>query len=489
LLAALLAWSQPLAAEPSLKPSRMPRIGTVDARFQSYNVEMVTVTGGRFWKPYPPRRWAAKGDLYQYRPPVDLANPTLRRLAAALGPAYVRVSGTWANATWFADSDPAPATPPAGFNSVLTRAQWRGVVEFAKAVDGRIVTSFAVSPGARDAGGVWMPDAARRLLAYTGSLDGSISAAEFMNEPSLAPANGASAGYDASAYGRDFGIFRDFLKQASPETLILGPGDIGEADPASAMRRPATAAIAANEVDGFSYHDYATLSRRCGGRDRPADALSNQWLSRTGRTLAAQRALAERVAPGKPLWLTETAGAACGGNAWEATFLDTFRYLDQLGQLARAGVQVVMHNTLSGSDYGLLDEQDFRPRPNYWAALVWRRLMGATVLDPGAPATAGLHVYAHCQRDVPGGVSLLVINTSRKAPRALTLPAASARYTLDASVLQSATMRLNGAPLGMGPNGALPAMAGIPTPAGAVTFAPATITFLAIPAAANPACR
>ena len=30
----------------------MPLIGKVDDRFQSYNVEMVEVTGGRFWAPY-----------------------------------------------------------------------------------------------------------------------------------------------------------------------------------------------------------------------------------------------------------------------------------------------------------------------------------------------------------------------------------------------------------------------------------------------------
>src|SRR5260370_19980574 len=30
----------------------MRRIGTVDERFQSYNIEMVEVIGGRFWKPY-----------------------------------------------------------------------------------------------------------------------------------------------------------------------------------------------------------------------------------------------------------------------------------------------------------------------------------------------------------------------------------------------------------------------------------------------------
>jgi hypothetical protein len=42
-------------------------------------------------------------------------------------------------------------------------------------------------------------------------------------------------------------------------------------------------------------------------------------------------------------------------------FLDTFRYLDQLGRLARQEVDVVMHNTLVASDYGLLDDRDFAP--------------------------------------------------------------------------------------------------------------------------------
>ncbi len=36
----------------SLNASHMERIGTVDERFQSYNVEMLEVTGGKFWKPY-----------------------------------------------------------------------------------------------------------------------------------------------------------------------------------------------------------------------------------------------------------------------------------------------------------------------------------------------------------------------------------------------------------------------------------------------------
>jgi hypothetical protein len=506
LLLAVLAYSEALGSERSITPASMPAIGTVDERFQSYNIEMVEVTGGRFWRPRTPRtspadlpQKAAKPrrlaqqdwDLYAYRPPTDLRNPRLRKLAAALSPAYLRVSGTWANTTYFADTDNAPPVPPAGFKSVLSRAQWRAVVDFARAVDALIATSFAISPGTRDAAGIWTPDQARRVLAYTRFLGGRVAAAEYMNEPTFAATNGAPAGYDAAAYRRDFRIFREFLKEASPETLILGPGSVGESASRSVSRMstPDLLAASGRGIDVFSYHHYGTVSDRCGGRDIPDEALSEDWLSRTDRALAFYRALRDQFEPGKPLWLTETADAACGGNAWDATFLDTFRYLDQLGRLAKAGVQVVMHNTLAASDYGLLDERTFDPRPNYWGALLWHRLMGRTVLDPGLSVQSGLHIYAHCNPGTPGGVSVLAVNPSRDASRALTLPTASERYTLHASRLQSATVQLNGSTLALGPNDALPSITATATSAGVVRFAPATITFLAIPAAANRACR
>jgi hypothetical protein len=168
----------------SITPSTLSRIGTVDKRFQSYNIEMVKVTGGRFWKPYastaapaaakaPTANQPAGMDpnLFEYRPPINLANPRLRKLAAALGPAYLRVSGTWANTTYFQNNDDPPATaPPTGFNAVLTRAEWKGVVDFAQAANAEIVTSFAISPGARNASGVWTPAEAKKLLDYTHSL-------------------------------------------------------------------------------------------------------------------------------------------------------------------------------------------------------------------------------------------------------------------------------------------------------------------------------
>ena len=84
---------------------------------------------------------------------------------------------------------------------------------------------------------------------------------------------------------------------------------------------------------------------------RPEEALSEAWLARTDAVFDFYKPLHDRYASGTPIWITETADSACGGNPWAATFLDSFRYLDQLGRLAQRGVAVIFHNTLTSSEY------------------------------------------------------------------------------------------------------------------------------------------
>jgi heparanase 1 len=501
----------------AVNPASMPRAGTIDERFQAYNVEMLEVTGGRFWKPYKDMQTGAskqpgRGEsgstpagmdpnLYEYRPSIDLSNTRLRKLAAALGPAYVRVSGTWANTTYFYDANgPAPTTPPKGFSGVLTRTEWKGVVDFSHAVNARIIISFATSPGTRDANGVWTPNQAREFLSYTKSAGGDIAAAEFMNEPTAAAMGGAPKGYDAAAYARDIGVFRPFLKQAAPDVLFLGPGSVGEG---SSLSLPPSSGFIESEdllkatgpaFDVFSYHLYAAVSQRCASMGPTSQttldaALSGEWLSRPDKIDAFYAGLRDRFDPGKPLWITETADAACGGNPWASTFLDTFRYLDSHARLAQQGVRVIAHNTLASSDYGLLDENTFAPRPNYWAALLWRKLMGTTVLKPGIWPSPSLHLYAQCLRNVPGGVSLLAINTDRNASQEMELSANSERYTLTAPKLEDSRVELNGKELKLGSGDSIPPLTGVPTHSGSITLPAESITFLAIAEANNASCR
>ena len=310
-------------------------------------------------------------------------------------------------------------------------------------------------------------------------------------------AGGAPPGYDANSYAKDIAAFRVFAKTAAPDMTIVGPGSVGEGGVMSSVMpllstRKMLEASPRPTFDIYSYHSYAAASIRCASLGSSAQttadaALSEEWLARPDSIYAYYIDLRDRFEPGKAVWITETADAACGGNPWAATFLDSFRYLDQLGRLARRGVAVIFHNTLASSEYGLLDQKSFEPRPNYWAALLWRRLMGTTVLNAGR-SEPGLHLYAHCLREHPGGVALLAINTSRTQSRSINLPVAGNRYSLAAEKLESPSVKLNGQTLHLGRNDELPALRGAAVKAGASTLQPATITFLTFATANNKNC-
>lgn len=180
---------------------------------------------------------------------------------------------------------------------------------------------------------------------------------------------------------------------------ILGHSNLGEAadGPGGALGSLGTdssAALTAGQIDAVSYHFYGGVSPRCAflkiGTVAKDEALSPAWLGKTLIDYDYFAKLRDRYEPGKPIWLSETAQAACGGSPWASTFLDSFRYLNQLGVLAQRGVQVVMHNTLAASDYALLEPDTLNPRPNFWAAVLWRRTMGEVVLAPPTVLPAGV---------------------------------------------------------------------------------------------------
>ena len=473
--------------------SGLAQVGTVDERFQSYNVEMVEVTGGRFWAPYG----GAEGERYRMRPPTDLANTRLRAMAGMLGPAYVRVSGTWANSTYLPAEGETVTTPPAGFNQILTRDQWRGVVAFAKAVDAQIVTSFPASPGARNADGSWNPQQAQRLVDLTRAAGGTIHSAELFNEPTIPPFGEFPKGYGVADFARDFRIFKAWAAKAAPDMKIAGPG--GTAEGTMMKHSPQTEArgflqsdelMAANPgtLDIVSYHYYGSVSQRCGAPASMKDqALGAEWLDRTLIDAAFYGALRDRHEPGKPLWLNETAQAACGGSPWAQTFLDSFRYVNQLGALARAGVQVVAHNTLAASDYGLIDQDTLTPRPNFWAAVLWRRTMGARVLAAPTSPSPELRLYAHCLPEGRGGVGLVAINTGAQT-QSVSIGAGGTGWLMTGAPIDTREVQINGTVPAIDAEGRASGLEAVAVPEALVVPGQA-IAFVRVAAAANPACR
>ena len=484
----------------------MKHIGTVDERYQSYNVEMVEVVGGEFWKPYhlmdslPPLATTSTYDvsqkneaLYRKLSPIDLANKRLMNLAKGLAPAYVRVSGTWANAIYFQDNDePQMTKPPAGFVNVVTQGQWKGVIDFLKATNGKMVTSFAVSNGVRDTQGVWTPKEAQKIAAYTKSVGGEIAAAELFNEPTMPTAGGEiSKNYNAINFAKDVAAFRAWSKTTVPNMLVLGPGSVGEGSPNVSLQGMGMAYLSTDammsaepkpQFDVFSYHYYGAASMRM-MRSGPfstkaENALDDSWLRKTDTVANYYAGLRDKYNPGKPLWITETAQAAAGGDPYAATYLDCFRYLYQLGSLAKKGVKVIMHNTLVASEYSLIDQDTHLPKPNYWAAFLWAKLMGTEVYEAGKESP-GVYVFAHNLKGHERGITFLIINTNKQSA-SVNLTSNAEQYTLTSTELQGKTVQLNGRELKLDGNDELPALRGNPVKSGNVTLPATSISFFTI---------
>src|SRR5262249_19609271 len=143
-------------------------------------------------------------------------------------------------------------------------------------------------------------------------------------EPNLPAIGGAPKGYDAAAYGRDFRAFRKLVKEIDAELIVLGPGSVGETTASPSSAHPGSEAITTRDIlaasgqgiDAFSYHHYGAVSQRWSGmpgQTTAENALSEDWLARPDQTRALYQGLRDEFEPGKPIWVTETAEAACGG--------------------------------------------------------------------------------------------------------------------------------------------------------------------------------
>lgn len=474
--------------ESVLDLAKLNYIGSVDERYQSVNVEMCEVVGGEFWVPYQlidTARVKKEGlaALKRKIDPINLYNPKLRKLTEALGPMYIRVSGTWANTTYFQNDDsPKLEKAPEGFENVLTRKEWKGVIDFVNSLDNQLITSFAISNGIRDEKGNWTTAQIQPLIEYTRTINGKIAAAEMFNEPSHSNYGGAPEGYDPAQYARDFEAFSAYVKREIPSMKIMGPGSTGEGGILGEVHEMATDKILAHnpkpEFEIFSYHYYGGVSTRCRGSLSPEDALSKEWLSRTELGLEYYQNVRNNYLPDAPIWLTETAEAACGGNPWAATYIDTFRYLEQLGRLAKKGVKVVMHNTLAASEYALLEQYTFNPRPNYWAALLWGKFMGTQVYE-SPYQVEGLDIFVHSLKNSEKGYSILVVNPTEKES-SLNLSTSAKQYTLTADELLGKTVKLNGKELNLGVEDSLPEISGANVKKGKIKIPALSTVFLTV---------
>lgn len=499
-----------------LNPTDIKPIRTIDKRLVSYNIEMTEVTGGTLWKAYTPgqiagteafslnlselKDFTSLAGLMQYYQPINLYDSRLRELAKKLGSAWIRVSGTWATKTYYDFDGTTDGKAPEGYQSVLTKEQWIGVLDFVKAVDGKLLISVINCAGDHPNGGPLNLTQAKKIFDFSHSYGVEIDAVEFMNEPNMLDLSGAPDGYSAADYARDQDILNRWVRENYPDCLLVGPCTTGDPTLLSAEDRGFGAGIASIakscttlellentqvKQDVFSYHYYNGVSERLA-----AVAPNAHWpseLAHTDEYLAVapdcarkHAPLRDRYVPGGQMWVTESGDAGGGGDNWASTYLDVLRTLNELGSFATITDGVIFHNTLASSDYGFLKHGFFAPRPNYFAVLLWNTLMGTTVYDCENPNTEGAHIFCHSRRDEKTGVVYLIINNSLTEATQVELPQNSLRYTLSAETMRASVVQLNGKDLAISNEQGFPQLIPEQQAAGTIELTPGSCTFLVL---------
>lgn len=224
---------------------------------------------------------------------------------------------------------------------------------------------------------------------------------------------------------------------------------------------------------------HGTFSEAC--NDESFESSSS---SERARYLLNQRNL---ELSGKQVWMSEVPDDECPDNVRKKTFLGIFRFLDQQGLLSQHDIKVIFHESFLSGTAGLIDLKTAEPRPVYWAALLWNRYMGKTVLSPGRDPSENTKLYAHCMKGSRGGVSLLVMNTHKKKHIEFIVSSPYQIYTLHTDDPESSTVKLNGMEL-EAINEVIPEIHPERFSGGEVSIAPQTVNFLVIPEAANQNC-
>ncbi len=381
------------------------------------------------------------------------------------------------------------------------------MLDFVRDCGLKLMVSVANCPGLHSTEEPWPSTEAEKLFSLSKEYGVPIEAAEFANEPNMMEETGFPKGYKAEHYRRDTDLFAKWLKANYPECLYVGPSAVGGDDATllshdesgeehgvGGIEQLAGEIVGCEKLlggtteklDVFSYHYYNGVSERLAsvfpaGHWLAEQANSEAYLNVAIGSCKTYVPFRDKFCPGGEMWVTESGDAGGGGDTWASTYLDVIRTLNELGGFSQLTRGVIFHNTLAASDYAYLARHVHDPRPNYFAVLLWQKLMGTTVYET-EPVRMGAHVFCHSRKDGKEGKVYLVINNSETDTTEVELPTAATVYTLSGKDgnKRATVMALNGRDLMLGDNWELPDLSGQNVAAGKLYLAPMTCTFIVL---------
>lgn len=352
---------------------------------------------------------------------LDLTNPLLAKAIQAFSPLRIRVGGSLQDQVVY--GTPNLGSPCDPFTKVsgglfgfsqgcITLERWDAINSLFLNTGAVVTFGLNALQGRKQIrrgvwGGPWNSSNAREFMEYTVSKNYPIDSWEFGNELS---GSGIGASVGAEQYGKDLVELQSIINDLygdSRKPLVVAPGGFYDQKWFAQLLDVS----GPNVLNAMTHHIYNLGA----GNDPqvPNRILNPKYLSGTSDTFRGLQLTIQRHGPWSSPWVGEAGGAYNSGSRLVSnTFLNSFWYLDQLGQSAKYDTKVYCRQTLIGGNYGLLDTDTFVPNPDYYSALLWNRLMGTGVLSIDISGSSYLRAYVHCGKQ-KGGIALLLLNLHR----------------------------------------------------------------------------
>ncbi|XP_065844857.1 uncharacterized protein [Oscarella lobularis] len=343
---------------------------------------------------------------------VNLTNPLLVYLTSQLSPGHLRIGGTDEDRIVFdiGDSHQSCVDP-----FCLRMSRWKELINFTQVTGTKLAFGINAMYGRKNRSSHFDPSNAEALMKYTAQEKLPVAAFEFGNE--------LNHGIDPQVYGEDFATMRKMINEIWPDESnrpqLVGP-DIGTDSSYFEDFLP----VAGPYLNATTYHIYAV--GRGTDADLPAHMASLKYLQRQTDEALSMLAIVKKTAPNSELWLGEGAAASHSGLAGATnTFLSGFWYMNALGTTATHGHTALCRQALVGGNYELLNKTTFMPNPDYYTALLYRRLMGQKMLEVTVSSNINdsFAAYAACANQGSPGeivVAFLNLNTTESIEISLT---------------------------------------------------------------------
>ncbi|KAK2575304.1 hypothetical protein KPH14_008153 [Odynerus spinipes] len=424
-------------------------------------------------------------------------------LVRHLKPAFVRVGGTAADCLFFEKTHKtsakllSPVDSQDISNFTITDADFESLYKFTIKSELRMI--FDLNVLIRYPNGSWNDANAKDIILFAKGHDMDLDW-QLGNEPNSFH-HVFNVTITAEQLAKDYFHLRNLLNQAGYiQSFLVGPeanhiGDLnqGESYVETFLEKDK------DSIDYVTWHQYYLN----GHKAQAKDFVNLSTFYYLPMQIEHMSQIIDRSKKPISMWLSETSSAYGGGApGLSDRYIAGFLWLDKLGYSAKAGVNVVIRQSLFGGNYAIIGP-DLLPNPDWWISVIYKQFVSEKVLKIIPPKTSEyIRLYAHCTPEITlvnhvPAITIYGMNLDKSFAKIIIqgiFPKLDKNlkifvYTLTSDHLTSRNIKMNGQILKLQPDGKLPSFHPIIfNLSQVINLPPLSMVFMVIHGVHTPAC-